>query len=123
MKKILTMIIIFMTIFAGVPVNAADACYQCNGKSDVYKWGSNSDADSSCPSGYHSVSLTETQCKSKKNSSTTGKTITCAGADNIPAALPKFLSNIVNLLKIITPIILIIMGMLDFAKASISSSE
>ena len=49
--------------------------------------------------------------------------VSCAGVKNIPAALPVFISNIVNLIKIATPIVLIIMGMVDFFKASVANDE
>ena len=45
------------------------------------------------------------------------------GVSDIPASLPIFVSNIVNLLKILVPIILVIMGMIDFVRATISSDE
>ena len=28
-------------------------CYQCNSNGNIYKWDSDSSADSACPSGYH----------------------------------------------------------------------
>ena len=122
MKKILTILIIFLTMFASNSVSAytENVCYQCNSHSSIYKWGSNSDADSSCPGGYHQVSLSEMQCLNKGASY---KSVSCAGVDDIPAALPKFISNIVTLIKIVTPIILIIMGMTDFLKSIIANDE
>ncbi len=42
---------------------------------------------------------------------------------DIPPALPVFTSNILNLIKIIVPILLILMGMFDFARSVISSDE
>lgn len=120
MKKILTITIIFLTMFISIPVNAENVCYQCNSHSNVYKWGSNSDADSSCPGGYHKLSLSEMECLGKGASY---KTVSCAGFDDIPAALPKFISNIINLIKIVTPIILIIMGMTDFLRSTIANDE
>ena len=45
------------------------------------------------------------------------------GVEDIPASLPIFVSNIVKLLKILVPIILVIMGMIDFARATIASDE
>lgn len=122
MKKILTIIIIFLTMFVSAPVSAytENACYQCNSHNNVYKWGSNSDADSSCPGGYHKVSGSEMECLNKGASY---KSVSCAGFDDIPAALPKFISNIVNLIKILTPIILIIMGMTDFLKSVVANDD
>ena len=42
---------------------------------------------------------------------------------DIPMALPIFISNIIKLFKIIVPIVLILMGMIDFTRAVISSDE
>ena len=51
------------------------------------------------------------------------KTVSCGGSTAIPAALPTFIRNIVNIIKIGVPIILIIMGMLDFGRAMMSNGE
>lgn len=42
---------------------------------------------------------------------------------DIPEALPIFISNIINLFKIVIPILLIIMGMFDFIRAVMSNDE
>lgn len=42
---------------------------------------------------------------------------------DIPRALPTFISNIVKAIKIFVPILLVIMGMLDFVRATISNDE
>lgn len=47
----------------------------------------------------------------------------CGGMNDIPLALPQFIKNIINILKIIVPIVLIILGMLDFGKAVTSNDE
>lgn len=49
--------------------------------------------------------------------------VNCGNLDGIPAALPVFIRNIINIVKIAVPIILVIMGMLDFAKAVTSNDE
>lgn len=49
--------------------------------------------------------------------------VSCGDLEDIPAALPVFIKNIINIVKIAVPVILIIMGMLDFAKAVISNDE
>lgn len=49
--------------------------------------------------------------------------VSCGNLEDIPAALPVFIKNIINIVKIAVPVILIIMGMLDFAKAVISNDE
>ena len=51
------------------------------------------------------------------------KMVGCGDTVGIPSGLPKFVSNIINIIKIATPIILIIMGMIDFAKAVVSNDE
>lgn len=46
------------------PTTGAPSCYQCNGDSSKFKWKSSSDADTDCPSGYHSLpGRTESTCK------------------------------------------------------------
>jgi len=50
-------------------------------------------------------------------------TVSCGGVENIPAGLPKFISNIINLIKIATPILLIVMGMLDFFKSMTANDD
>ncbi len=42
---------------------------------------------------------------------------------DIPEQLPIYISNIINLMKILVPILLVIMGMFDFARAVMSSDE
>ena len=46
---------------------------------------------------------------------------TCGGSIELPLALATITSNAVNLGKIVVPIILIIMGMIDFFKATAAS--
>lgn len=41
----------------------------------------------------------------------------------LPKSLPIYISNIINFIKIAAPIVLVIMGMIDFARATISSDE
>ena len=47
-------------------VNAV--CWQCNGDSNVLQWGKSYPSDSNCPSGWHQVNYTYSQCK--KNDTT-----------------------------------------------------
>ena len=47
----------------------------------------------------------------------------CGSSTDIPAALPTFTHNIINIVKIIVPIMLVIFGMLDFGKAVTSNDE
>lgn len=51
------------------------------------------------------------------------KKVSCMGIDNIPARLPDLTSKFVNIIKIVVPVILVIMGMIDFAKAVISQKD
>lgn len=48
--------------------------------------------------------------------------VTCNGAE-LPYGIPYIIHNIIDLIKIATPIILIILGMLDFGKAVAASDE
>lgn len=49
--------------------------------------------------------------------------VKCGLSSDIPSALPVFSSNLIGLVKIIVPLLLIILGMIDFAKAVVSSDE
>ena len=49
--------------------------------------------------------------------------VKCGLSTGIPSALPVFSTNLINLVKIMVPILLIILGMIDFAKAVISNDE
>ena len=61
--------------------------------------------------------------KVKVGNTTSVKSVSCGSVTDIPAALPVFIKNIVNIIKIVVPIILIIMGMLDFSKAVVANDE
>lgn len=66
----------------------------------------------------------ELSCPSEtSNAETSYSTASCGGVDDIPAALPILFKNVINIVKIAVPIILIIMGMLDFGKAVTSQDE
>jgi len=47
----------------------------------------------------------------------------CGNLEKIPKGLPKFTNVIYKLVKVIVPIILIVMGMIDFLKAVLASDE
>ena len=49
--------------------------------------------------------------------------VTCGGVDDVPYKLLQFVGNIIKIVKIGVPIILIIMGAIDFAKAMSASDE
>ena len=51
------------------------------------------------------------------------ETVVCGDITDIPAGLPVFTSNLVTLFKIVAPIILIIMGMIDFGRSVIAHDE
>lgn len=61
--------------------------------------------------------------KNEQKSGTSYTTVSCGWTDDIPAALPILFKNVINVVKISVPIILIIMGMLDFGKAVTSQDE
>ncbi|MBE6160161.1 MAG: hypothetical protein E7157_03850 [Lactobacillales bacterium] len=50
-------------------------------------------------------------------------TIKACGFDYMPSKLPNFTSGIYNILKLLIPVILIVMGMIDFTQAMMSSEE
>ena len=50
-------------------------------------------------------------------------TVPCWQFDDIPAALPQFIKNIINIIKIAVPIILVLFGMLDFGKAMAAGDD
>lgn len=51
------------------------------------------------------------------------QTVTCGYDVQLPAALPVLVYNLINIVKVIVPIILIILGMLDLGKAMASQDE
>lgn len=59
----------------------------------------------------------------KANSFSTYDVITACGFDYLPSKLPNFTSGLYNILKILVPVILIIMGMLDLTRAMMASDE
>ena len=83
----------------------------------------------------NSKSEREKKCESSENPkcvwnseyefcSVTGLTyLKCGDAKDIPPVVPKLTSYAVNLLKILTPIILILIGIIELVKAMASSNE
>lgn len=59
--------------------------------------------------------------KSGFNADMQGNTQNCSV--EIPVGIPKITSKVINLIKIITPIVLIVFGMIDFAMAVVASDE
>lgn len=51
------------------------------------------------------------------------KSASCGSTSDIPLALPIFIHNIISIIKILIPVLLIILGMLDFGKAVASNDE
>ena len=49
--------------------------------------------------------------------------IKCGSIEGLPPELPGLFRNVINLIKIITPIILVIMGMIQFFQAVLSSDD
>ena len=92
----------------------AEACLRANCEKDA-----NGDPirDRCNVSGYET-------CYAKANAKDESTTTASCGTDiEIDAKIPQFVSNIYNLLKMITPIALIVFGMLDFAKATTAQDE
>lgn len=125
MKKLNKLFIIMLLIFGINGVKAVD----CSSIKD----------QSTCTSTAGCIVYTESRtktwyCGEEKVSGTTTTTtttttapsyatVTCGSSTNIPAALPTFIYNIINLIKIAVPVVLIILGMIDFAKATVSQDE
>lgn len=70
-----------------------------------------------CSSGPDTCVEPELTCDEKSTE------LSVCGIEDIPRALPIFSSNIVKLVKIFVPILLIIMGMIDFVRAVIANDE
>lgn len=51
------------------------------------------------------------------------KVITACGFDYMPEKLPSFTSGLYNIVKLLVPVILIVMGMIDFTKAVMANEE
>ena len=49
--------------------------------------------------------------------------INICGFDNVPARLPKITSTLYNLAKLLTPVVLIVMGMIDFTNALMQGDQ
>ena len=49
--------------------------------------------------------------------------VKCGGFNNVPYKIISFIGNIINTIKIIVPILLIIMGIVDMAKAVVSNDD
>ena len=72
-----------------------------------------------------SVPSEDTKPENKKESTEEEyrATLDNCGLTDIPVSLPIFVSRVINLIKVLVPIILVVMGMIDFARATISSDE
>ena len=51
------------------------------------------------------------------------KVVNCGGLNEVPYVPLRFVGRVINIIKVVTPIILIIMGMVDMARATTASSE
>lgn len=51
------------------------------------------------------------------------KCITCGEVNTIPASIPTFSRNVINLVQVLVPIIIIIMGIVTFLKALVSGED
>lgn len=97
-----------------------------NNVSKCGDYGSVSDCNSSylgCNWNY-SGNYCEASSSSSSDSNGYGlKYVECGNSTDIPAGIPKLTSNIINAVKIFVPILLIIMGMIDFVRAVIAQDE
>lgn len=50
-------------------------------------------------------------------------TISCGDVKGIPENLPVFTRRVINVVKVLVPVVLVIMGMIDFLKAVTSNDE
>ena len=51
------------------------------------------------------------------------KVINCGGLNEVPYVPLRFVGRVINIIKVVTPIVLIIMGMVDMARATTANSE
>lgn len=115
------------------------ACYVCGGSNNSsYYWGTKNPNPNRC---VLDKLKSEAGCKGSSNengtSDNTGEYlppkevdnsdkqeadiepisyVSCGSIDDVPEALPRFVRNIVNLLKIIIPVLIIFLGMLDLVR-------
>ncbi len=95
--------------------SSSAACYYCGSKNNwSYRWALRSPDPDNCKK---VDDKTQSECTGSYQSEDYVETVSCPGIDEIPAGLPGFVRNIVNLMKIAIPILIIIMGMIDFVKA------
>lgn len=91
------------------------SCYYCGSDNNwSYRWTVRSPDPDNCKK---VTDKSQAECKGSYQAEDYVETVSCPGIDEIPAALPGFVRNIVNLMKVAIPILIIIMGMIDFAKA------
>lgn len=117
-KKISCCILVMMfSMFIILPVKAemidyksATACQRANCEREGDKLNTESCNDKGIEA-----------CESEKKSEPDDSITMCGTSIKMDSRIPKFVSNIYNLLKIVTPIVLILFGMLDFAKATMNS--
>ena len=97
-------ILMFSFVFAISDVNATASIYSSEGVSGV--------SVSGVKDSYGNVDRVYNPC-----------TISCGNVKGIPENLPVFTRRLVNTVKFLIPIILVIMGMIDFLKAVTSNDE
>ena len=51
------------------------------------------------------------------------KVVNCGGLNEVPYVPLRFVGRVINIIKVVTPIVLIIMGMVDMARATTANSE
>ena len=125
MKKLIRIsMILFVSIFGMINIHAAE----CSSITDMNTC-KNTDGcsvytESRTQSQYCGTNTNASSGTSSQNSSVSQiSTKSCGTSTEIPAALPTFIHNIINIVKIIVPVMLVILGMLDFGKAVTSNDE
>lgn len=118
---------------------SAYSCYVCGGSNNAsYYWAIQNPNSNTCTK---DSTKSQSECKGSSNENGTSDTtgdyippnevdnsndqeadiepisyIACGSLNDVPESLPRFVRNLVNVLKIAIPILIIIMGMIDFAK-------
>lgn len=128
--KIKKMIILFLLSFIVFNIGVIDGKAISHNLSDIYiekielnmKAYSPYSANSSNKNSSNSNNKTSS-VSSNENNLSTKKTLSCGSLDYIPSALPYFTNNLYKVVKWLVPIILILMGTIDFVRAVISQDE
>lgn len=104
--------------------DSVGSCYLCGGSNHAYyKWGDTNPDSNSC----RVVDKEKSKCSGYYNQIGTGttgyKSFTCGSIEKVPVALKTLIPNIVTIIKVFVPILLIILGMVDFLKAVMAQDD